>query len=71
VVGGAFRPRSPRELVEPPHPPIETTFAASPDGRRFLVFVPVPGKTREPEVRVLTDGFGLLRRAVEAGGRER
>jgi dipeptidyl aminopeptidase/acylaminoacyl peptidase len=70
VVGGAFRPRSPRELVEPPRTPIEMTFAASPDARRFLVFVPVPGKTRDPEVRVLTDGFGLLSRALDAGGRE-
>jgi hypothetical protein len=41
--------------------PVDGRVPVSHDARRFLMFVPVPGKTLDPEVRVVTDGFAEIR----------
>ena len=66
ATGGRFRVLDSKALFEVPDLPSGTDFAVSRDARRFLFFVPVPGKTLEPEVRVVSDGVAELR-APEAG----
>jgi hypothetical protein len=48
-------------LFDAPQLAIEGRIPVSHDARRFLMFVPVPGKTLDPEVRVVTDGIAALR----------
>ena len=65
VSGGRFRPLDARQLFEPPSQPGAGGFAVARDAQRFLFLIPEPGKSVEPELRVVTDGFALLRDATE------
>jgi len=66
IVGGQFRITGSQALFELPRVSNDASFAVSHDAKRFLFFVPVPGKTREPEVRVVTDGFAELSQSGDA-----
>jgi len=66
TAGGRFRVLGEQSLFEVPRS-WGLVFAVAHDARRFLFFVPVPGKTLEPEVRVVTDGFAELRAKPETG----
>ncbi len=63
IVGGRFHVTGSQALFEVPDLATQTYFSVSRDAQRFLLFVPVPGKTLEPEVRVVTDGFAELSEA--------
>jgi eukaryotic-like serine/threonine-protein kinase len=60
ISDGRFRVTGSQALFDLPFS-AEPRFAVSHDARRFLMFVAVPGKTLEPELRVVTDGFAALR----------
>ncbi len=61
VVGGRFRTAGTQALFDLPRLNLDAQFSVTRDAQRFLFLVPVPGKTLEPEVRVITDGFAELR----------
>jgi serine/threonine protein kinase len=63
ISGGRFRTTDSRALFDVPLSLGDGQFAVSHDARRFLMLVPVSGKTLDPEVRVVTDGFAELRAA--------
>ena len=65
ATGERFRVLEARTLFPAPALPIEVDFDVSRDASRFLFLVPVPGKTLGAEVRVVTDGFALLREGDE------
>jgi len=65
VSGGRFRTIGSQVLFHVPLP-ANGLIPVSHDARRFLMFVPVPGKTLDPEVRVVTDGFAALRAEASA-----
>jgi serine/threonine-protein kinase len=65
AAGDRFRVLDTRVLFPAPRLPIEVDFAVALDARRFLFLVPVPGKTLDPEARVRTGGFALLREGTE------
>jgi len=66
TTGGRFRALESQSLFEVP-PSWGLAFAVAHDAQRFLFFLPVPGRTLEPEVRVVTDGFAELRAKPESG----
>jgi hypothetical protein len=69
VSGGRLRTNGSQVLFEVPRIPIDGRIPVSRDARRFLMFVPVPGKTLEPELRVVTDGFAAVRDPAPTGQR--
>lgn len=66
ISGGRFRTTGSQVLFEVPRIRVDGRVPVSHDARRFLMFVPVPGKTLDPEVRVVTDGFAALRAEAPA-----
>lgn len=66
VSGGRLRTTGSQVLFEVPRVPVDGRVPVSRDARRFLMFVPVPGKTLAPEVRVVTDGLVALRAKASA-----
>jgi serine/threonine-protein kinase len=66
VSAGKFRPLESKLLLESPQLANVSTFEVSNDAQRFLVAIPVPGKVSATELRVLTDGFAVLRGAQES-----
>jgi hypothetical protein len=69
VSGGRLRTTGSQVLFDVPRVPIDSPVPVSRDARRFLMFVPVPGKTLDAEVRVVTDGFAALRAEASAEAR--
>jgi hypothetical protein len=66
VSGGRLRTTGSQVLFDVPRALVDGRVPVSRDARRFLMFVPVPGKTLEPEVRVVTNGFAALRAEASA-----
>lgn len=69
VSGGRLRTTGSQVLFKVPLVPVDGRVPVSRDARRFLMLVPVPGKTLDPEVRVVTDGFAALRAEASAEAR--
>ena len=66
IGNGRFRAAGTRALFDVPRVNLDAPFSVSRDAQRFLFLIPVPGKTREPEVRIVTGGFAELAPASAA-----